>query len=89
MNAKRGAALSTQRAMRADTYSSVDRYATMSRASASLTPRIGITVPGFTAGGFSIHCIRISGVLGTTPVSRPSVEMTGRIWSGDDGLARS
>src|SRR5688572_27592198 len=39
----------------------------MSSIVAAGSPRFGICVPGFTAGGFAIHLLRLSAFIGRTP----------------------
>src|SRR6266571_4307870 len=49
-------------------YLRVSKYATILVASSSVSPTLGISVPGFRAGGFKIHFCRSSGpVLLTAP----------------------
>ena len=46
---------------------SVYRYAAMSRARCSVTPKLGMAVPGSMACGVSIQRMSMAGVLGTSP----------------------
>jgi hypothetical protein len=48
-------------------YFSEYRYAAISRACPSLTPRFGIATPGSIDWGTVIHVMRFAGVLGTSP----------------------